>query len=76
LVRPDNIARKITVEIIMTIIRAITVLMALHTTTGTSKSKVISDRNSIRAIRFITEPENIYTFGSLEALLKGFCYDD
>lgn len=66
LVKPDNVAIKRIVEITITTIRSVTLLNALQMITGTNKKTTTSNAINVRAVYFINEPENTYTFESLE----------
>lgn len=73
LVRPDNVATKRIVAIVMTVIRAVVLARALQMTTGTSKKVRMRDAINVRAAFLINESENMYTFGSLEIPRQRFC---
>lgn len=54
------------VAIIMTTIRGVPLLKELQITTGTNRKIMMRDAISVRVACVIKEPENIYTFESLE----------
>jgi hypothetical protein len=74
LVRPDNVAIKRIVAIVMTTIRVVMLARALQMTTGTNKRIRMRHAINVRAAFLINESENMYTFGSLEIPRQRFCF--
>ena len=65
-VKPDKIAMKRIVATIMTIIRDVILLIALQRITGANRKIMMIEAMSVRVARVMNEPEDMYTFGSLE----------
>lgn len=69
MVKPDNVATKRILAIIMTIILGVTLFRALQIITGANRKAMMMDAISVRVIRSIKELEKMYTFESLETSL-------
>jgi hypothetical protein len=74
LVKPANVAMKRIVAMMMTTIRAVTLLRELHMITGTKRKQIMSDAKMVRAACIKKEPDKIKTFGSPEISSQRLCH--